>query len=143
MPYLIVKNGKKAIALYEEIFGAKVINHQPFSKEMGMHGIPADFDFENSTMHAELEISGATIYISDNPVSPKFESSGNVEVYLELDSKKQLEKFYKKAKEKGSVIKMELQKTFWGSFYTRLQDPEGVGWQLGFQPEGLVFQPEG
>ncbi len=62
IPYLLVKNGKKAIEIYKELFETKVIEHQPSSKEVGKEfGMPDDFDYENSTMHAKLDISGALI----------------------------------------------------------------------------------
>lgn len=67
IPYLLVKNGKKAIELYENLFRAKLIEHQPFNKEIGKEfGLPEDFDYENSTMHAKLDIDGALIYLADN-----------------------------------------------------------------------------
>ena len=35
IPYLTVQNGKKAIALYEKLFEAKVKRHEPFTEEIG------------------------------------------------------------------------------------------------------------
>jgi PhnB protein len=135
IPYLLVKNGREAIKLYEDLFNAKLVEHQPFSKEIGAQfGFPNDFDYENSTMHAQLDIEGASFYLSDNPDS-HFDSSGNVEVVLDLDSKAQIETIYNKAKELGSKIKMELEKTFWGAFYARFEDPLGIAWQLNFSVE--------
>jgi uncharacterized glyoxalase superfamily protein PhnB len=57
-PYLMVENGKEAIELYKDLFGAKFVEHTPFSKKMGGEhfGFPDDFDYENSTMHAILDI---------------------------------------------------------------------------------------
>ncbi len=116
IPYLLVKNGREAIMLYEDMFDAKLVEHQPFSKEIGAQfGFPDDFDYESSTMHAQLDIEGASFYLSDNPDS-KFDSSGNVELVLDLDSKAQIERIFNKAKENGSKIKMELEKTFWDAF---------------------------
>ncbi|MFX0033456.1 MAG: VOC family protein [Candidatus Hodarchaeota archaeon] len=131
-PYLLVKNGKAAIELYKELFGAKLVDHMPFTKEVGKEfSLPKGFDYDNSTMHAVLDIEGAEIMVADNftGLSP----GGNVEVVLHLDTKRQIETIYKKAKAKNFKIKMELQQTFWGSWYTRFEDSEGVGWQLNFQ----------
>ena len=74
----MVKNGKEAIELYKELFGAKVVEQIPFSKEMGGEhfGFPDDFDYENSTMHAVLDIGGAVVMLSDNPMGKS--GSGNV-----------------------------------------------------------------
>lgn len=136
IPYLLVKNGRKAIKLYEDIFDAKLIHHEPFNKEMGQNfGFSDDFDYDNSTMHARIEIHGAMIYLADNILADDFKSSGNVEVTLDLDTKEQLEKIYEKAKKHGSKITMELEKTFWGAYFTRFEDSEKIGWQLNFSEE--------
>ncbi|MFW9950028.1 MAG: VOC family protein [Candidatus Thorarchaeota archaeon] len=135
-PFLLVKNGKVAVELYKELFGAKLISHMPFTKEMSKEfGFPKDFDYENSTMHAVLDIEGAEIMLADNTGGVL--GGGNVEIVLHLDNKKQLEKIYNKAKEKKFKIKMELQQTFWGAWYARFEDLEGVGWQLNFQERSL------
>jgi PhnB protein len=137
IPYILVKNGKKAIKLYEDIFGAKIVSHQPFSKEVGPQmGLPDDFDYENSTMHAELKIGRANIYLSDNPHEDPSKKSSNVEVLLDLNSKKQLESIYGKIeKNKKFKILMPLEKMFWGSYHTRFTDSEGIGWQLSWTPK--------
>ena len=132
IPYLLVKNGKKAIEIYKELFDAKLIEHQPFSKEVGKEfGIPDDFNYENSTMHAKLDIGGAEVYLADNVIQ-RGSPPGIVEITLDLDTKEYLDKIYNKVKEKGYPILMELQKTFWGAYFARFEDPEGIGWQLNY-----------
>lgn len=132
IPYLLVKDSKKAIEIYKDLFEAKLIEHQPFSMEVGKEfGMPDDFDYENSTMHAKLEISGAEIYLADN-VMQRGTAPGIVEITLDLDTKKQIDKIYNKVKEKGYPILMELEKTFWGAYFARFEDPEGIGWQLNY-----------
>lgn len=133
-PFLLVKNGKAAIELYKELLGAKLVDHMPFTKEMGKEfGFPKNFDYNNSTMHAVLDVKSAEIMLADNTMGAP--GGGNVEIVLHLDNKKDLEEIYKKAKAKKFKIKMELQKTFWGAWYARFEDSEGVGWQLNFQEE--------
>ena len=83
-------------------------------------------------MHAELQIGGAEIYISDNPMGRENGSSNNVEIVLDLENREQIDKIYKKAKELECIISMVLQKTFWGSYYAKFEDPIGIGWQLNF-----------
>jgi uncharacterized glyoxalase superfamily protein PhnB len=61
IPYLLVQDGKRAIKLYEELFGANLVSSQAFTPEMGKFmGFPDDFDYENSTMHAILDIGGGS-----------------------------------------------------------------------------------
>jgi PhnB protein len=133
-PYLLVKNGKESIKLYEELFGAKQIEHMPFTKEVGTQfGFSDDFDYENSTMHAELEIGGATFMLSDNPMNNV--GSGNVQIFMELDSKDELDAIHEKVQKKKFTILMPLEKTFWGSWFLVFEDSNGIGWQLAFTEE--------
>ena len=133
-PYILARNGKKAIELYENLFGATIIDRMPYTPEMGKEmGLKDDFDYENSTMHAVIDLNGAEIMIADNIFN--LHGSGNVEIVVHLDSKEELEKIFSKAKEMGFKIKMDLQETFWGAIYARFEDSEGVGWQLNHQKE--------
>ena len=133
-PYLLVKNGKKSIELYKELFDAKLIDHMPFTKEMGQQfGLPDDFDYDSSTLHAEIEIKGGIIYLADNMAGVP--GGGNVEVMLDLENKEQIETIYNKVKEKGLKIKEELEKMFWGAYFARFEDPDGIGWMIHFQED--------
>ncbi|MFW9777668.1 MAG: VOC family protein [Candidatus Heimdallarchaeota archaeon] len=131
VPYLTVKNGKEAIELYKRIFNAKLVDHEAFSPETTAgFNFPKDFDYENSTMHAELDIGGSAIFLSDNVGPPAESSTRLVEVVLDFETKEEIENIYKKAQENGCEIMMELQQTFWGALYSRFSDPFGIGWQL-------------
>ena len=134
IPYLFVKNGKNSIEIYKEVFGAKKIDHMPFTKEIGQQfGLPDDFDYDSSTLHAEIDINGGKIFLADNMEG--MPGGGNVEVMLDLESKKQIETIYKKIKEKGFKIIEELEKRFWGAYFARLEDPDGIHWMLHFQED--------
>ena len=130
-PYLLVKNGKEAIELYKDLFGAKIVEHMPFQKEIGAQfGFPEDFDYENSTMHAVLDVGGDVIMLSDNPMNKV--GSGNVQVLMTLDSKEELDKIHEKIQKKKFTILMPLEKTFWGSWFLVFEDSNGIGWQIAY-----------
>jgi PhnB protein len=133
-PYLMVKNGKEAIERYKYLFGANVVEQMPFEKSAGeAFGFPDDFDYENSTMHAVLDIGGGTVMLSDNPMGKS--GSGNVQVLLTLDSKEEIDKIHEKVQEKKYTIIMPYRKTFWGSWYFMFEDSDGVGFQLNYPGE--------
>jgi len=132
IPYLLVQNGKRAIKLYKEVFGAELVSSQAFSPEMGKPmGFPDDFDYENSTMHAILDIGGAQVFLTDGAFGHPVE--GRVEVVLELDSSRQGDEIWAKVKSKKFKIVTDYKKTGWGGWYGRFADSEGVGWMLNFQ----------
>lgn len=127
----MVENGKKAIELYKELFGAKLVDHTPFTEETGLYfGFSEDFNYENSTMHAILDINGAIIMLSDNALRKP--GSGNVQVLLTLDSKEEFDKVNNKVQEKKFTIIMPCEKTSWGSWFLVFEDPFGIGWQINF-----------
>ncbi|MBD3338534.1 MAG: hypothetical protein GF353_05475 [Candidatus Lokiarchaeota archaeon] len=136
IPYLKVKNANKSINFYKKLFNAELIDHVPYSEEVGKEfGLPSDFDYENSTMHSVLHILGAPIYMADEVLEPLENAKGKVEILLDLDNKEQIEEIYQKAKELGCSITMELEQMFWGAHFASFEDPDGIKWQLHFQAE--------
>jgi len=141
IPYLVIKGvggAKKTIELYKSIFEAKLIDQMPFDKNMGTQmGFPADFDYENSIMHAVIEIQGSQIYLSDDigfgdeKIRRGF---GRVEVVLEVDSKEIFDEIWKKiSKRRGFKVLMPAEKTFWNAWYCRFIDSKKIGWQINYQ----------
>ncbi len=127
VPYITVPDARKTIEVYKDLFGATLVDHMPFTKEVGQgFGFPDDFDYENSTMHASIDIDGALIYLSDGAG----QGGGVVEIVLDYESKEQVEEVWTKVKKAGYEIKMELEPQFWGAIYGRFVDADGVGWQL-------------
>ena len=127
VPYITVPDARKTIEGYKDLFGATLVDHMPFTKEVGQgFGFPDDFDYENSTMHASIDIDGALIYLSDGAG----QGGGVVEIVLDYESKEQVEEVWTKVKKAGYEIKMELEPQFWGAIYGRFVDADGVGWQL-------------
>ncbi|MBY9021156.1 MAG: glyoxalase/bleomycin resistance/extradiol dioxygenase family protein [Candidatus Lokiarchaeota archaeon] len=127
----MVANGKEAIELYKDLFGAKLVDHTPFAKEAAEYfGFPDDFNYDNSTMHAVLDIRGAVVMLSDNPMGKS--GSGNVQVLITFEAKDELDKINEKILKKKFTIIMPLEKTSWGSWYLMFEDSFGIGWQLSF-----------
>ena len=114
--------------MYEKLFNARLVDHMPFDKAIGAGmGLPADFDYENSTMHAELDFSGSKVYISD---AMDETALGPVEILLDFDSREEIEAVWAKVKKMNLRIVMELEPRFWGALYGSFMDNDGVGWQL-------------
>ncbi len=133
VPYVFVKNSLAAIEVYKKVFEAEVVDHNKFTPEVGKSmGLPDDFDYEKSTMHAELRIYGDVLYMADTI----HDSEGRkMDILLNADSREQVEGIYKRALDNGFKASMELQETFWGALFASMTDPFGIGWQLNFQLE--------
>lgn len=128
IPYLLVKNAKKAIEYYVKVFDAKLINHQSFNEEI-IKSMKLNYneDLSESTMHATISIRGSSIYLADN--TQETQDNGHVEITLEIETRQEIQAFFDNAKKHGCQIKMELNHYDWG-WYARIIDPFGVGWQF-------------
>ena len=96
-------------------------------KNDGTSGI---YDYENSTMHAEIDIAGARLYLFDLRVLP---SHGNVEIALMFESKEEIETIWAKVKKCDYKIIFELATTFWGGYLGKFEDCDGMTWQLEYE----------
>ncbi|MHA2029149.1 MAG: VOC family protein [Candidatus Kariarchaeaceae archaeon] len=133
IPYLTVNNSLDAIELYKKIFEAEERMRMPITKEQGAgFGLPEDYNYDRATMHAEILIGGAPVYMSDNLSGAEY-GKANVQVLVECESQEQIEKWYAAAEEAGCEITMKLEKQFWGAFFGSFKDPLGVNWQLNYQ----------
>jgi uncharacterized glyoxalase superfamily protein PhnB len=127
-PHISVPNAKKTIEIYKQLFGAKIIDHMPFDKNIGVSmGLPESYDYENSTMHAVLDFKGTEVYIAD---SMGEKHSGPVEIVLDFEHREDIETVWNQVKKMNLQIVMELEPQFWGALYGRFIDNDGVGWQL-------------
>jgi uncharacterized glyoxalase superfamily protein PhnB len=127
-PYISVPNAKETIKVYKQLFGAKLIDHMPFDRNIGASmGLPENFDYENSTMHAVLDFDGAEVYIAD---SMGEKHSGPVEIVLDFESREDIEAVWSQVRKMNLQVIMELEPQFWGALYARFIDNDGVGWQL-------------
>jgi len=98
----------------------------PFPNEIGnQFWFPEEFDYENSTMPATLDVGGVVIMLLDNPMGKS--GSGNVQVLVTLDSKEELDKIHEKAQKKKFTILMPLEMTFWGSWFLVFKDSNEIG----------------
>ncbi len=131
IPQIGVINAKNSIEYYKQIFDAKVITQVPVNPQAGkMMGLPEDYDYENSTMHAEIDIAGARLYLFDLRVLP---SHGNVEIALMFESKEEIETIWAKVKKCDYKIIFELATTFWGGYLGKFENCDGITWQLEYE----------
>ncbi len=132
IPYVMVKNALNAINTYTEVFDAKVLMREKFNEHVAKDmNLPKDFDFENSTMHARIQVGDTLIYLSDDPEAET--KTNQIELNIEFSSEEEIKKVFEKCKSKGWYIGMNLDKMFWGALYAKVKDPFGIGWQFNFE----------
>jgi PhnB protein len=124
VPYLTVGNANAAIAFYKKGLGAKEVMRMPS-------------DDKKRLMHAELEINGHALYMSDD--FPEF-TGGNtpekhggtaVSMFVQLTAPKEVDQWMGRAAKAGAKITMPAADQFWGDRFGQLVDPFGHSWSFG------------
>lgn len=124
-PYLAVEDAARAIAFYEEAFGAEETIRMP-----GPDGKIA---------HAELQIGDSKLMLSDpfpqSDVQPPSTRGGpTASVFMYVDD---VDATFEQAQRAGARVVSELEDMFWGDRFGTLADPFGHVWSVATHKEDL------
>lgn len=115
--YINVDGARKAIDFYKTAFGT-----------IERETMPA----ENSDrlMHAQVDINGTPIFISDYFPDYGFPpvASQGFNLHIHVDD---AQAWWDRAVGAGCIISQPLKQEFWGDIYGQLKDPFGVTWAIG------------
>jgi PhnB protein len=121
-PYLVVSDGKAAIAFYQKAFGAEEV-----SRHMAPHS--------DKVMHAMLRVHGSILSLSDDfpelvgGKSRTPEALGGTPVTLHLQVE-DADAAWAQALAAGGKVVFPLEEQFWGEKYGKLVDPFGHEWSI-------------
>ena len=121
-------NCEEAVAFYEKAFNVKTEIMRYKDAPPG-NGYQTPEGTENHIMHAQLEIDGATIMLSDMPPENPIKIGENIAVMAEFDSAEKAKAVFEVLRENGQVH-MEIQETFWSKCFGSLTDKFGIGWNI-------------
>ena len=130
-PYLIVKDGPRAIEFYKKAFGAQELFRMP-----GPDG---------NIAHAELQIGNSRFMLgTESPQmgsrSPETLKGTPVGLFLYLED---VDTAYKRAVDAGAKAQQPPQDMFWGDRYGKVADPFGHEWQLATHKEDVTPEEVG
>ncbi|MET0787140.1 MAG: VOC family protein [Paenisporosarcina sp.] len=129
IPYLTFDgNAKEALDFYKEVFEGKITQIQTF----GEADFPTPPGSDNRILHARFQKNEFTFMASDTFPNQNVTIGNNVSLTLEFDSEEEIQSYYDRLSKGGQVF-MELQDTFWGAKYAKLQDAFGVIWDLNHE----------
>jgi PhnB protein len=112
--YLSVPDANAAIALYEKAFGAVERFRLP-----GENG---------RVMHAELEIAGGQVFLSDMGPAPA--TPAGVGMAIGLAAAGDVDTMARSAAAAGITVTFGPEDMFWGDRFAELTDPFGHRWML-------------
>jgi PhnB protein len=125
MPYIAVDDAAAAIEYYTNAFGAK---------ERARMDTP-----DGKIGHAELEIGGAVLMLSD--ALPQFETRSpselggtTVSIFMYVED---VDATVKKAVAAGATLTMEVEDQFWGDRFGIVRDPFGHLWSIATHVEDV------
>jgi len=128
-PYLSFDgNAKQALEFYKEVLGAEIIGVQTF----GEADYPTPPEAADRIMHAKLTKGNISLMFSDTFPGQSIVVGNNITLTLEPESEEEIQHLYD-ALCKGGKPLMELEDTFWGAKYGRVQDSFGIIWELNYQ----------
>ena len=122
-PYLVVKDGARALDFYKKAFGATVI--------VRMDGPGGKIG------HAELKVGDSIFMLSDEMMgnrSPESFGGSPVGIFMYVDD---VDAAFKQAVDAGASTEMPPADMFWGDRYGRLTDPFGHKWSLATHIEDV------
>lgn len=123
-PYLVVRDGARAIDFYKQAFGATEISRM---------GTP-----DGKIAHAELKIGDSMIMLSDEMMgykSPQSLGGSPVSIFLYVED---VDSVFNKAVQAGAKTDMAPADMFWGDRYGKLTDPFGHSWGIATHIEDVT-----
>jgi PhnB protein len=128
-PYLSFDgNAKQALEFYKDVLGAEITGVQTF----GEADYPTPPEAEDRIMHAKLTKGDISLMFSDTFPGQSVVVGNNISLTLEPESEEEIQHLYD-ALCKGGKPLNELEDTFWGAKYGRVQDSFGIIWELNYQ----------
>lgn len=132
IPYVTLNgNAAQAVEFYAKVFGAANKRILHFG-EMPNPPFPMPEGARNLVLHAEIDIDGGSLYLSDTFPGNPFVLGNQLAVAVLFKDEERLRAIYEGLADGGDVL-MELQQTFWSPAFARVRDKFGVEWQLSLE----------
>ena len=135
-PYLNF-NGKteEAFRFYQSVFGGELSEINRFKDMPHAENIPAQE--REKVMHVSLPIGNGNVLMGSDimeSMASNFKPGNNVYISINPQSREETEKIFRELSKDGKV-EMELDETFWGSYFGMFQDKYGINWMVDYAIE--------
>jgi PhnB protein len=134
-PYLNFNgNTEEAFKFYQSVFGGE-LSIQRFKDTPESGNIPeAD---RNKVMHVMLPIGkGNSLMGTDamESVGQKVTVGNNFYISIDTESQEEADRLFK-GLSAGGKVELEMQKTFWGSYFGMFADKFGIQWMISYSEQ--------
>ncbi|TCP28750.1 PhnB protein [Scopulibacillus darangshiensis] len=127
-PYLIFDgNARDALEYYKDVFDGEISDVQTY----GEADFPTPPEAAEKIIHGRFKKGDFLVMVSDTFPGKPVQFGNNISLALELENEEEIQALYDALSQQGSVH-MELQDTFWGAKYAKVQDKFGITWDLNY-----------
>ncbi len=125
-------NCREAFEFYREVFGGEFGMLLTFADGPPELNIPENE--QGRVMHMSLPIGSSVLMGSDssNAFGPPPQMGDNFSLSVAADSREHCDELFAKLSPGASGV-IPMQDQFWGSYFGRLTDKFGIGWQISFE----------
>ena len=131
-PYLNFNgNTEEAFKFYQSVFGGE-LSIQRFKDTPEASNMPeAD---RNKVMHVMLPIGKGNMLMATDALESmgqKLTVGNNFYISIDTESQQEADRLFK-GLSAGGKVEMEMQKTFWGSYFGMFADKFGIQWMVSY-----------
>jgi PhnB protein len=129
VPYLHFNGeAEEVLNYYKDAFDGEIFSLNRYADSP----MQVSEDWKNKIIHGRLKFGDNIIMVSDSHNGQLANKEGNIQLSVEVDDEKKMEKVFNKLAEGGKVV-MPLAKQFWGATFGMLQDKFGVNWMFNHE----------
>ena len=126
-------NTEEAFNFYKSVFGGEFGAFQRMKEVPPSPGYPElTSEEQEMVMHVELRLLGGHLLMGTDMLESmghKLVQGNNVSINLQLDSKADLDRYFKDLSESGSEIEAP-REMFWGDYFASFADKFGLRWMM-------------
>ena len=132
-PYLNF-NGKteEAFKFYQSVFGGELSDINRFKDMPDAENIPEQD--RDKVMHVSLPIGKGNVLMGSDimgSMASNFKPGNNFYISVSPQSREETERIFKELSQ-GGKVEMDLDETFWGSYFGMFQDKFGINWMVDY-----------
>lgn len=123
-------NCRDAFEFYRSVFGGDFAAYPTFAD--APPDMPVADEQKDRIMHVSLPVGDGVLMGSDTSAfAPPLSVGNNFSISIVAESRAHCDEMFAKLSAGGS-ISMELQETFWGSYYGMWTDRFGINWMVNY-----------
>ena len=127
-------NCEQAFEFYKSVFGGEFAHVGRYKDMPSDPNCEVNESDKEKIMHISYQIDDNAILMGTDTGgqwAPQFKQGNNFSISIQAESEKHADKIFNDLVNGGTVI-MQLEKTFWGSYFGMLTDKFGIQWMVSF-----------